>query len=806
MGKRGWKTWIGWVAGAVLLFMLLAALGIWLFLRASLAQLDGARPAAGLQAPVHIERDDMGVPLIRGRNRLDVAYATGFVHAQERYFQMDLLRRTAAGELAELFGPRALPLDRARRLHRFRARARASLALLAPPERAFVDRYVAGVNDGLQALKAKPFEYVLAGAAPQAWRAEDSLLAVWAMYIDLQGNQEGRELARGWLREHSDAGQLAFLLPQASRWDAPLDGSRHVTPADAPLPPSAPAWWARAPVAPPQLAQLASNAFVDSVGSNNYAIAGSRSTTGAAIVADDMHLGLQLPNIWYRAALLYADAQGVQRRLVGVTLPGAPPLIIAGSNGFVAWGFTNSYGDTLDLVEVGVDAARPAEVRTPAGWERLADHAETILVKGAPAERLLVRESSLGPLRASGGKQYAVHWVAHQPQAVNLNHLKLEEAESLDAALAIANTDGIPAQNFVGGDRAGNIGWTIAGMLPRRAHLGVENSFPLALDATVPGWQGLLPASDYPRVLNPHDGQITTANSRQLAGPGSDVLGDGGFDLGMRNAQLADRVHRLGQRTDVPAAFQAALDDRARFIALWRERALTVLDPAATAGKPRRAEFRRLLETSWNGRADVDSVGYRLARNTMWALHDILFAGVNEELARLDPKASMGSANPRWPAVLARLLDAQPAGWLPAGHASWRELQLAAVDRVIADLDRDGVPLAKATWGQRNTAAITHPIALAVPALGGWLGMPPDQLPGDAHMPRVAGPKFGQSERMTVSPGREEEGLYNMPGGQSGHPLSPYFRRGHGEWVKGTPLPLLPGVARHTLTLTPVSR
>jgi len=806
MGKRGWKAWTGWTIGTLLLLVLLAALAAWLFLRASLAQLDGERAGAGLQAPVSIERDDMGVPLIRGRNRLDLAYATGFVHAQERYFQMDLLRRTAAGELAELFGPRALPLDRARRLHRFRDRARQSLALLAPQERAFVDRYVAGVNAGLEALKARPFEYLLAGGAPRAWRAEDSLLAVWAMYIDLQGNQEGRELARGWLREHSDDAQLAFLLPQASRWDAPLDAAMHAAPLEAPLPPSAPGWWGRAPEAPAQLA-MASNAFVDAVGSNNYAIAGSRSTSGAAIVADDMHLGLQLPNIWYRLALLYQDEQGVQRRLVGVTLPGAPPLVIAGSNGYVAWGFTNSYADTLDLVEVGVDAARPNEVRTPAGWERVQERVETILVKGAAGERLALRETSLGPLREVKGKQYAVHWVAHQPQAVNLNHLKLETAESLEAALAIANTDGIPAQNFVGGDRAGNIGWTIAGMLPRRAQPGVGNSFPLADGgenrAATAGWQGLLAPEEYPRVLNPLDGQITTANSRQLAGPGGALLGDGGFDLGARNGQLADRVHRLGPRTDVAHAFQAALDDRARFIALWRERILGLLDPAATAGQPRRAEFRRLLETSWNGRADVDSVGYRLARNTMWALHDILFAGANAELAKLDPKASIGSANPRWPAVLARLLDAQPAGWLPANQKSWRDLQLAAVDRVIADLDKEGVPLAKATWGQRNTAAITHPIALAVPALAGWLGVPPDQLPGDAHMPRVAGPKFGQSERMTVSPGREEEGLYNMPGGQSGHPLSPYFRRGHGDWVKGTPLPLLPGVARHTLTLRP---
>ena len=803
MRKRGWKLWTARILAGLSLLLPLAGLAAWLFLRASLAQLDGERSVPGLQAQVTVERDEMGVPMLRGEDRLDLAYATGFVHAQERYFQMDLLRRTAAGELAELFGPRALPLDRARRLHRFRARARLALDNFTAQERAFVERYVAGVNDGLSALQARPFEYLLTGAAPRAWRAEDSLLAVWAMYIDLQGNLEGRELARGWLREHSDAAQLAFLLPQATRWDTTLDAGAHAAPLEAPLPAGAPAWWGRAAATPVTLAQSSSADFVDSVGSNNYAIAGSRSTTGAAIVADDMHLGLQLPNIWYRLAMSLPDGENGRRRLVGVTLPGAPPLIIAGSNGQVAWGFTNSYGDYLDLVEVAGDPARPGEVRTAAGWERVTEHVETIAVKGAPAERLAVRETSLGPLRTVGGRQFAVHWVAHHPQAVNLNHLKLEGAATLAQALDIANTDGIPAQNFVGGDSAGNIGWTIAGRLPRRAQAGVETTFPLALDAGVPTWEGLLAPREYPRVLSPRDGQLSTANSRQLLGPASALLGDGGFDLGARNSQLADRLHRLGPRTDVPAAFQVALDDRARFIALWRERALNVLDPAATNGQPRRAEFRRLLETSWNGRADVDSSGYRLARNFMWALHDIVFAGANEELAKLDPKASVGSANPRWPAVLARLLDAKAPGWLPPGHQDYRALQLAAIDRVIADLDREGVPLAKATWGQRNTAAISHPIALAVPALGPWLGAPRDRLPGDAHMPRVAGPKFGQSERLTVSPGREEQGLYNMPGGQSGHPLSPFFLRGHEQWVKGTPTPLLPGAAKHTLTLKP---
>ena len=800
MRKRGWKTWTLRTLAAVLGLLLLAVLGAWLYLRGSLAQLDGERKVPGLAAEVTVARDRDGVPLIQGSSRADVAYATGFVHAQERFFQMDLLRRTAAGELAELFGPRALPLDREHRLHRFRARAAAALARLNGPERALLDRYVTGVNDGLRALRAQPFEYALTGSAPRPWTAQDSLLVVWAMYIDLQNNLAPRELARGWMREHSDAAQLAFLLPDASAVDATLDGG--AAPAPAPLPARAPDWWGPASTVP---VKLAGAEFADSVGSNNYAVAGNRTGSGAAIVSDDMHLGLQLPNVWFRAVLRFPDASaaGGQRRIVGVTLPGAPPSVIVGSNGQVAWSFTNSYADLLDLVELGKDGARAGQLRGPNGWETPREHVELIAVKGAPAERFVVRETSLGPVRTVDGRDYAVHWIAHDPQALNLNHLKLEGARSVDDALAIAAIDGIPAQNFVAGDARGNIGWTIAGVLPRRTTPPPVATFPLDPDGQAPTWNGLLAAQDYPRVLNPRDGQITTANSRQLMGAGSERIGDGGFDLGMRNRQLHDGLLALGARMDVRQAFGVALDDRALFIADWRRRALEVLDASALSGKPQRAEFRRLLETSWDGRASVDSSGYRLARDYMWALYDLLYGQANAALKERDPRASASLAGSRWPLVVGRLLDEQPPGWLPPGYPTWQALQLAAVDRAIAAIEEEGKTLAQATWGERNTANVAHPVSMAAPVLRFMLAAPGDRLPGDAHMPRVAGPKFGQSERLTVSPGREEEGLYNMPGGQSGHPLSPYFLAGHAAWAEGRPLPLLPGPVEHTLRFTP---
>ena len=814
MRKRGMQAWLVRGARALAGLLVLALVAGWLFLRASLAQLDGTRRVPGLHGVVSVARDDHGVPLLQADNRDDLAYATGFVHAQDRFFQMDLLRRSGAGELAEVFGARAVPLDKAHRLHRFRARAEQLLNTMPAADRAFIERYAAGINDGLNALGARPFEYALTGTTPRPWRAADSLLVVFAMFFDLQGGQEPRALARRWIAEHADAAQCAFLLPESSEWDAPLDQPGVAAPGlptllnvpmapISPIPLHAPPWWGQRPPNAP--IRSASAEFIDSVGSNSWALAGRRSGDGAAIVSNDMHLALQLPATWYRLALQFPDAGGKPRRMAGVTLPGAPPFVIVGSNGHVAWGYTNAYAELLDLVALDIDPANPARARSRAGWETLVRHVETILVKGALAQQLIVRESVFGPLREAGGRTYAIHWIAHLPGALNLNHRQLETADTVAQALAVATTIGIPAQNFVAGDERGDIGWTITGMLAHRAQPTGAAGIPGGLDSAqaLASWDGALAPADYPVLLNPAGGQLSSANSRQLIGAGAQLIGDGGFDLGARQRQVRDALQALGPKADLMSVYRITLDDRALFMAGWRQRAISALDAAAVDGKPQRAEFLRLLRTSWSGHASVDSSGYRLARGFMWALHDQLFGAANGAMAAIDAKAGMHAASTRWPVVLARLLEAQPAGWLPAGYPSWQAFELAAIDQVIGELTRDGHALAAATWGARNTAAIAHPIGMAAPALRRALSAPADSLPGDANMPRVAGPNFGQSERMTVTPGKEEQGVFNMPGGQSGHPLSPYFLRGHAQWVAGVTVPLLPGPALHTLRFTP---
>ncbi len=796
------RRWIGAFLWLLVGLVLAATIGGYAFMRASLPSLDGQVAAAGLRAPVSVTRDALGVPTLRGSDRGDIAFATGYVHAQERFFQMDLLRRAASGELAALLGKALLPVDRERRIHRFAARAGVALASLAEAERAVLERYAAGVNAGLAELDARPFEYGVLRASPRNWRAQDTLLVAWAMYFDLQDDQLHRVYSRGWLRDQgTSAQQLAFLLPTSSAYDAPLDAAA-IAETAAPLPPEAPAWFGKPPKTTVAMLEDIGN---PEVGSNNWAVAGWRSRSGTAIVANDMHLTLRLPHIWYRAALEIEAGPGAPpRRIIGVTLPGTPAVVV-GSNGQVAWGLTNSYGAFVDLLELEFDAKDPTRYRMPGGeWGLLRTVDEHIAVAGGADEVLHVQETAFGPVWQRGGRRYAVHWVAHDPGAVNFMLFQLERATSVAEALAIGQRAGIPAQNMVAGDAAGHIGWTVAGALPGR-NATWASTFPApAASAASHTWTALAAPTTHPSMVDPPSGQLATANSRQLAGAGYAAIGDGGADLGARQRQVRDSVAALGPSTDEAGVYSVGLDDRALYLAPWRDRALQALaGDTDAAAHPKRAEFKRLLESTWTGRASIDSVAYRLTRAFVGSLYLRLFGNVDEEMHVADKQAGVSRATARWPAVIARLLDEQPPGWLPKGSVSWQGVQLAAIDDAIASIEKDGTPLAKATWGQRNTAHIVHPMAAALPFGARWLAAPPEPIPGDSHMPRVTVPDFGQSERLAVSPGREASGVFNMPGGQSGHPLSPNFLGGHQDWVAGRARPLLPGAPAHMLTFVP---
>lgn len=774
------------------------ALAAWLALRASLPELDGEAPLAGLDASVLIERDRLGVPLIRGANRLDVARATGFLHAQERFFQMDLTRRAAAGELAGLLGGALLDTDRRIRLHRFRARARAALQDVEAADGALLKAYAEGVNAGLARLRARPFEYLVLRAEPAPWTAEDSLLAVFAMWVDLQGTEARLEQQRDRLATALPEPLYRLITAAGSTWDAALDGS---TTESVPLP-SAEDYDLRA--VDPALFEAAGKAAGNPLrltaadeqnallGSNNWALAGSRTASGHAMVANDMHLGLRVPNTWYRARLV-AAAEDLDAS--GATLPGVPA-IVAGSNGHVAWGFTNSYGDYQDLVIVEPVAGLPDHYLTADGPRPFERHEEILQVAGADPQTLVVSETIWGPVigEDAQGRPLALAWTAHRPAAMNFGLLRLERARDVPQAVAMASAAGMPAQNALIGDADGRIAWVIAGRIPARA--GFDASRPARWSQAGVGWQGWVSEEAQPRLLDPAGGAAWSANARVVGGEMLRVIGDGGYAHGARAGQIRDALADLER--GAPADFlDIQLDDRARYLEQWQRLLVAVLGRGAGDDGTALAAVR-----GWTGHAATDDAGYLLVREFERAVTERAF-----EMLTVEARARWPEFRWRAPSVFTavawRLVTERPVHLLDARFADWDAWLAAAASAAIASAREDCGQPTPCTWGQVNRTRMRHPLSAALPMLARWLDMPATAMPGDWSVPRVQSATFGASERFAVEPGREEHGYFHMPGGQSGHPLSPFYRAGHDAWVRGEPTPFLPGAAEHVLTLVP---
>jgi len=793
-------------------------------LRASLPRLDGELAGVGVVAPVTLDRDSLGIPTIEAANRVDLAFGTGFAHGQDRFFQMDLSRRLAAGELAELFGRVALEQDKKARLFRFRHVAREVLQRAPPEQRAILEAYARGVNAGLGSLRSRPWEYWLLKAVPVLWQPEDTILVSHAMWWDLQYGGFQREILRQQVNARLGGPECAsgwkcaaqFVYPARTQWDAPNLPPR--APSDVLAQQSPPASaqasnTAGGAIPPPEVLDVrhvgrapstSPTAFAapegfTAIGSNNWAVAGRLTATGSALVANDMHLRARVPIVWYRARLRVAGTPGQPPiELNGVTLPGAP-LLVAGSNGHIAWGFTNSYGTWIHAERAACTSVSDKEMLTASGPVPLQVQPEEIRVHGEASVRFGVKSGPAGVLfEADPPRQtcWFVSWLAQQPAATNMGLMGLERAGSVAEAIALAPQMGIPHQNFVVGDRDGHIAWTIFGRIP--TDTGPNRA------SDVESWTS---ATSHPRLIDPEVGRIWTANARATDDPSQEITIGGAdtpvgadYDLGARAGQIRDDLLALHDPATPADMLRIQLDDRAVFLTRWRTELIALLDADALNGHPRRARFKQLV-VNWNSQASADSVGYRLVR----AYHEKTEAAVWEMMLRA-LEITPGEATPipaQFEQPLWRLVSEQPLHMLAAEYGSWREFLLAQVDGAIIDLERRCGDLARCTWGSRRPVSIRHPLSGALPFLARLLDMPTVELAGDHDMPRVQDGPDGASERFAVSPGHEEQGYLHIPGGQSGHPLSPYYRAGFLEWAEGKPLPFLPGPSQHQLTLRP---
>lgn len=787
------NSWWGVPAAVVFLavgLVLVVLIGAGVILHASLPRLEGEIELAGLDSSVEIERDVAGVPTLRGSSRIDLARALGFVHAQERFFQMDLQRRRAAGQMAEIFGKAAIGWDARVRAHRLGDVARQALAAEDDEGRALIEAYAEGVNAGLADLDERPFEYLVLRTEPRAWSAEDSVLVVLSMFLRLTPWDGERELNMAAMEEVLPKGLFEFLVTSGTEFDAPMIGDPIMTP----------------PVPGPEVLDLRAAFPVDvagkaveeapAPGSNGWALAGTRTRHGGAILASDMHLGLMVPNTWYRARLQWFDAStGSSRDLVGVTLAGTP-FVIAGSNGEVAWSFTNSYGDWVDIVPIeplGHQAYKGPE--GPVEYERWT---EKIQVARGEAVHVEMKRTLWGPVIGEDHhhRPIALRWTAHHPEAVGSNFYLFERARTVGEALEAGSKVGIPPQNLMVADRHGSIGWSIAGRIPNR--VGCNDS-----DDDGPcRWEGWLETEKYPRIIDPPEGQVWTANARVVDGEWLEILGDGGYTLGARAGRIRDRLAELEGAAEHDM-LELQLDDGALFFEWWQALLVGALDRESVAADTRRGELLEVVR-GWSGKAAIDDPGFRMVRAFRVYVTPLILDPLVEACKAVESPCGWEMLGQREGPVR-RLLIERPEHLLHPKFSSWHDLLLTAADHVISDFTGEGSSIKNHPWGERNMVRIKHPISPALPAwVARRLDMDPVALPGDVHMPRVQGISFGASERFVVSPGREEEGVFHMPCGQSGHPLSPYYRTGHRDWVQGRPSPFLPGPPHWTLVLKTV--
>jgi penicillin amidase len=765
--------WLGW---GLLGLVALIATGIgggWLWLRQSLPQIDGEIRVQGLSAPVTIVRDRWAIPHIEAGSLEDAAFALGFVHAQDRLWQMEFERRIGAGRLAEIVGGAAVPTDRFMRTLGLYRRAAASLAHLAPATRAWLEAYAAGVNAYLKVRSGPlPPEFLILGHHEiEPWMPADSLVWLRVMALDLGTNYRD-ELVRARLSTRLTDQQIADIWP-AYPADAPitLAGLTRGLGLDALA-------WAL----PPATAAKA--------GSNAWVLAGSRTRTGAPLLANDPHLDLQAPGVWYLAHLKTPDLD-----LIGATLPGLPAIVL-GQNDRIAWGLTNTGADVEDLFIERLDPADPGRYLTPEGSAPFTVRTEAIRVKAAPAVTITVRETRHGPVLSDVMPDAATLFGADRVLALAWTGLA-EDDRTADALLALdqardwpgfveaTRAVGAPMQNILYADTAGHIGFIAPGRVPVRRQ--GDGRWPVPGWSGEHDWQGWIPFDALPRALDPKDGLLFNANNR-IVPPTYPYLLTADWEAPYRARRLAQLLS--GSDYDLAAFAAIQADERS----LLADDLLPILleakptSPAAAAAMRELRAWDRVMRP--DGRAPL------------------LFAAWYRELSRLILADRLGPLfRSFWgvrPLFMEEILKRRPV-WCddPATPTveTCAERASRALDLALADLARRyGPDQADWRWGEAHPARMAHAIFGDQPLLGWLFNIEIPSGGGDTTVnvghfaPRDEQHPFASIHAATY------RGLYDLADlersrwiaatGQSGNPLSSHYRDLTRLWAAGESVPM----------------
>lgn len=783
------------VIGVALLVAGLAAAAMvavaWAWLARSNPRLDGEVAAQGPSAPVTIRRDRLGTPSIGGSTLADAAFGVGVAMAQDRLWQMDLLRRAAAGRLAEVAGPPVAKLDAYARTIGLRRSAEADAEMLGPEERALLEGFAAGVNVVIEGrLGGRPFEFRLLRYAPELWTPLDSLLIGKAMAWLLSSSLEASVLA--WRVTDRIGPDLAAML-----FDTPT--------ADAP--PSGPGPGAAELAEMDRSLRQTLGGRASASGSNVWAVHGRHTRSGKPVLANDVHLGNEYTLRFYEARV---DAPGLS--LAGLFIPGAP-LPVAGTNGRVSWGPTNTGAAVSDLYveELSDDGARS---RRGEAWEEIVSDVEEIRIRGAEPRRLAVRRTRHGPLvsdlvrgASESGKGLALRWAGHEPGSPLAALLAIARSDDWQEFNAACDAWTVPATTLGYADADGHIGLRVAAAIPKRARRGL-----LPLDGTTEDgeWDGLVPASAMPRVLDPESGWLASANDEPTYGEARDGvtwLPEPPYRLRRIRGMLAALVDRGRSLTDV----EMALLQRDTISAQAMEMLPAMVGELDREDLgPLEAEALRHLD-DWNANLSVDSVAASIwaAWYQRWLVRVLAERLEPDELTlALDlPRLNVGHL----PWSLADRADL--AAWCATKTPT--ELTREAFREAVAALIRErGRDPSDWDWGTLHTATWAHPVGRSR-ILGWLLNRGPFPMPGDGMTVNAAEFQLSRpyaaillpASRLVIDMATPEAPRFATHPGQSGHPLSPHYDDRLSEFRRGethvTPAIGESHGARHTLRIVP---
>lgn len=722
--------------------------------------------AQGLGSEVTVRRDARHIPYIEAANDADLYFAQGYVTASDRLWQMDLMRRLARGETAEIFGKASLEEDKRWRRYNFSKIADDNLQYLSPRLRAALSSYAAGVNAFIATLNGEtiPVEFRLLQYKPGEWRPSDTIV-IGKILSDALSTTWRNDLLRASLKD-LPAERLADLINQVTPYDVVLFGN------DTAKKQAAASGGLSVPVSASLLAiadeqEKIRRSSLERVGlyaeelaaSNNWVISGKRTADGRPILANDPHLLPTAPGIWYLTHL-----SSPSMRVSGVTFPGVPGIVL-GHNENTAWGATNVGPDVQDLYRETFNDA--GKYKTPAGWQDAVVRKETIKVRINPLKTdtepvvLEVLETRNGPIIAEeGGVKYSLKWTASDPKNnefeafVALNHAG-DWSDFKDAL----RTYGGATQNFVYADIKGNIGWYAAGRIPVRR--SGDGSLPYD-GATADGdWTGYIPFNELPNLYNPSSGLIVTANQR-ITGTSYK------YPQMSRDAAPPWRARRIVDA--LTSKVKITMDDVRDVQYDTVNIPLSNLAKAIVAANTASPETIRALR-DWDGRMTADSQPALLANEIMGC--------VASRMATLAPGVPSSVVRER---VVDMAVRERLARWLPTGTKDYPDLFKGCDADRRADLTkRFGSDPSAWTWGRTWQSRFPHPLAV-VPLIGAQFAIPTVPLNGSGQTPNVGS---YVSMRHIASPGAWDTTRHGIPLGQSGDPRSPHFKDQFEAWRTG---------------------